>query len=827
MSKILYSLFLLLFFVAPAHAELKATTITSGNTGLVTGLTIGSSAAAGTNKTVIQNALNSGGHVTIDCAPYLQGETDTIGSAPYTISVAGSGPLYINNSSVIYTNGTALTPVTGAPSTGQYTVSNNGFYTFAAGDSGKQISILYNILAPIWLNGHLTLYSNTDFEVKQACHLEQAANTGDNMLVTAAYLQPWTVEYQNSGVITTGPLSIIWSGNTPSWATTTGFSQGNYVNVNGAIYWAASTGTSASTGSGPSGIGSGGSACPSGTQGTTITDGTVTWCYVTTYVAPNTGTINATVYYPNSGLTYGSFLHIAPEPDSGSSNVWSGTQTAHTRGGPADSAYFGNFYVYAVNDSNYVTVVLERMPAAAFTGIPIELKPSDHDQTIRSDGTWDYNGANNTPSTTILGNIAILSSTARLKIDTFRCMNAEHYCVDLNAYNDVDVGFVSSPSGTFADIVKSYGGFNGYIHDIHGNGSSGGGGDDIVSIQPVDVSPFTQQIISSQDALNIKLDRIRSDGGAGVRIYNTHPLLLVDNVTIDGVSTNDTVPSLNNVVGVDNFNSTTSGGPIGTLTFRNVDLRQSNSTIQITGYAPIQNLILDTIASGYANEGGGGNIFNNADNAPIQNITIRNMRSDVLSDQVVFNNGTVLNFNIDGGYVGIGNTSSDIVFNNGSSSVINKLTIQNLTVAGGGGSLVKSAVAMPSVNLIGNNLTTNCDLCVSAGTSNLFVSQNTKSHGAVAQFNGTATINLTSGGGNQLSGGAVWEFVSSGTAIWNAYGFDIQADVTKLARTTGEYIYNTNTAPGSGTLTTAGPVMDQGTSSNSWFLLSNPSGQQY
>jgi hypothetical protein len=59
------------------------------------------------------------------------------------------------------------------------------------------------------------------------------------------------------------------------------------------------------------------------------------------------------------------------------------------------------------------------------------------------------------------------------------------------------------------------------------------------------------------------------------------------------------------------------------------------------------------------------------------------------------------------------------------------------------------------------------------------------------------------------------------------YGYDIQCDVTKMTRTTGEYCQNTNTAPGSGTLTTAGPVMDQGTSSNSWFLMSNPSGQQY
>ena len=83
---------------------------------------------------------------------------------------------------------------------------------------------------------------------------------------------------------------------------------------------------------------------------------------------------------------------------------------------------------------------------------------------------------------------------------------------------------------------------------------------------------------------------------------------------------------------------------------------------------------------------------------------------------------------------------------------------------------------------------------------------------------------VSSCGNNILSGGSVW---ISGTGTPTVYGWDIQCNVANNSRTTGEFCYNTNTAPGSGTLNTAGPVMDQGTSANSWFLMANPSGQTF
>jgi hypothetical protein len=68
-------------------------------------------------------------------------------TAPYTIQVAN--PNWRSDGGVNYFGGAALTPVSGAPSTGQYFVTPlgqnyAGQYLFAASDAGKQVQITYN-----------------------------------------------------------------------------------------------------------------------------------------------------------------------------------------------------------------------------------------------------------------------------------------------------------------------------------------------------------------------------------------------------------------------------------------------------------------------------------------------------------------------------------------------------------------------------------------------------------------------------------------------------------------------------------------------------------
>jgi len=54
---------------------------------------------------------------------------------------------WFSDSGVTYANGTALTAVASAPTTGQYAVSN-GVYVFAAGDVGAQVLISYGYVPP-------------------------------------------------------------------------------------------------------------------------------------------------------------------------------------------------------------------------------------------------------------------------------------------------------------------------------------------------------------------------------------------------------------------------------------------------------------------------------------------------------------------------------------------------------------------------------------------------------------------------------------------------------------------------------------------------------
>jgi len=70
-------------------------------------------------------------------------ETDAIPGSPYKVTVQNAG-IVSGDAGVKYaSSGTALTNVASNPSTGQYAVSA-GVYTFAAADSGAQVTISYN-----------------------------------------------------------------------------------------------------------------------------------------------------------------------------------------------------------------------------------------------------------------------------------------------------------------------------------------------------------------------------------------------------------------------------------------------------------------------------------------------------------------------------------------------------------------------------------------------------------------------------------------------------------------------------------------------------------
>jgi len=792
---------------------------TGGSTGSSISITPAANAtnAAASNVSLIQGALNAGGNIEVSCSPTTTTETDTIGSSPFQVAVANSGQFFLGNQSVRYSSGATLTQVTSSPSTGQYTVSSGGVYTFASGDTGNSVAISYTWAAPAWVNAPLVAGSNTALNINTGCHLEQLSGTNNAMIVTYSSTLPWATEYINSGLIANGPLSMISSANTPAWAQSTSYSKGNYAVANGNIYWEnASSCTSAGTGSGPSGN-SGTSTGPTGTTGAAISDGSCSWYYVTVNNA-STNNLYTTVYFPNSGLTAGGWLNITPQPDTSSSNLWSGTQTAHTRGGIADNNYFGTFYVYAVNDSNWVTVVLKEQPASAFSGIPMNMRIADHDIYIGGGGILDYNTSGNPGGVSLFYDVALFIATAaRVDVEHLHIINAPKYTVDFAGTEQATAGYIDNGAGSSSDTIKVQGAFDTTIHDIDCNG-----GDDCVTLEDTDVASFGS-IYTNQNLINAYVRNVSSEKGASLGLYHFSSNLYEDGIVIDGGSVSQQAGTGYLIAG------TVSGtaGTYGTVTFKNIDNRALDY-LAINGNSIVNNLRIEV---GHNSLGASGSqVMNVGSGATVVQADIYD--GSFVNPGTAFNiqsGGVVNQLNLHGGFYN-GDTggccASILVSNSGELDSLNfeDVTEENFLVIYQNVGSLSTAVSMTN----SRNSGTFQGFSFGAGSANSVFVQNDVFNGTgyVAKFNGTATIKMTSGGGNVLTGTTWWNF-GSGTDTASSYGWDILCDVTKMTRTTGEYCQNTNTSPGSGTLTTAGSVMDQGTSSGSWFLLANPSGQTY
>jgi hypothetical protein len=418
--------------------------------------------------------------------------------------------------------------------------TNNTTAIQAALTAGGSVTITCPGSTPIfYTNSHVTISSNTHLTLGPNCVWTQAANSNDNILVNYAYLQNWTTVYDNSGTIATGPLNITWS--LSNWTTSAAYTVGTEKIANSAIYWeSASTCTSASSGTGPSGTGTG------------ITDGTCTWNYVTTSNTNLTsqGSYFAVVHFPSHGLSAGQFLWVTPQGDSGSSNptgqavaaiFWTGTQSAHTKGGPSDTAYFGVFYISNVNDANYVTVKLGRTPAAAPTGIPINVKQADSHIVIDGGGTFDYNGTNNASApTTQKDNSLILAGIHDLRLSNLYGQNSVKYFLDTDALDFAIMDHVQgAPTWTTAraqlngDCIKVYGpAYNVLVENVDGNC-----GDDTLSFQPEEPSTHTDQVISSGDIYNATARNIKGYTGLGVALWEEHALLRMQNIYLDDIET--------------------------------------------------------------------------------------------------------------------------------------------------------------------------------------------------------------------------------------------------------------------------------------------------
>jgi hypothetical protein len=671
----------------------------------------------------------------------------------------------------------------------------------------------------IYISTTLTIYSQTKLDIYPGCTLRAIASTGAVMANYAA-TSAWTTLWNSSGSVTTGPQAVIWENSAAAWSANSGsgtaYAKGTYVNANSNIYWeSVSTCTGATTGSGPTGTGS------------AITDGTCSWNYVTTYTAPgtlNNVTLLAVVNWPSHGLSLGASVWLTPQPDnpSVSQNYWSGTQSAGQQGGVADSAYFGIFQVVAVNDTNNVTVVLRRAPSVAFSGIPMNIKTADQNIEIGGGGTLDYNYPTNAGAPPVNIHDLVLAGVSGVKINQLFAVNASKYGLLLSAENADIGGFSFGPAGSNSDRIKCYG----PCFDVNVHNSYGRGGDDVLSLQ-TEESSFNTYILACGDVLNVRGEFLTSDGGVNIIIYPSNPYLLVDEIELSH-------SAVNNVGTQFAINESSPVGTVGSVHVHDLSARFSNNnpivSVFQTGSGTIQNINIHDIDVGPAFAGG---LY--VQNAPSTTVgsVVASRIGGTFSGLLLYNYaGTVSQMILEDSYLTCGGSYTATLVTDGTQGTpapISYLTLRNSTVLGNcayavtnyatGANIVFDGMVMPA---------TRCG--VSAFVSSSISVRNTNLVAAsfgLARFQVVSkSETVTSGGGNNVYAGGAWfTFPNAGTVT--PYGFDIQCDVTKMNRVSGAFCFNTNAAPGSGTLTTAGLVANQGTGSNSWFLLANPTGQVY
>lgn len=786
-----------------------------------------------------------------------------------------SGP-DTHNGSVSF-GGTKFVGVVSSNSGDTTTATNNTAALQTALTAGGKIIVSISGGTVAYVNSTMTIPSYTHLEIPKGLTLRAMASTG-NMFQNFAVTRSWTTLYDNSGVVTNGALSMIRAADVPAWVASTAYVQGNYVYdaTSANVYWCTTSGTS-TTGSGPSGT------------GTNISDGTAVWNYVTAWVPPPPATaLNfAMIHWAAHGLSVGNSIHVTAQPDSGANNYWSASQTAHTRGGPCDTAFFGVFNVTAVNDSNWVTVLLWRPPAAAFSGIPVNIRKADQSIKLSGGGTLDYNDPTNVGSG-IAAFCINICGVSRFQIDGLEVVNSAKYNLNLAGVQYADVGhFDTGPVGSFSDRVKVYGpAFQVNIHD-----STGADGDDIISIQPAEDSTYASYTQAVGDCQNIQVSNIASDSGASVSIYPSKSPVsaIVDQIDISRIYINNA----NSNAVVINGTGAASAANIGTVSIHDVDLRQCAATLlqcsnnsgnsafnidAINIYNCVSGNTLNTNNSNLVKFGISGsapwtvgvlNIYN-CDVSPYAPMLLQNGTQGVSINVVnVYGNNilqqststALINFggssaatigtlnirdnnislllylfssastnvsliNIENNYIAMG-SSSYVVYNNSGSQVVKKVNLLNNTLKNTPAYVINDAYGM-DINLVGNYMPDNTRGWIQSNANSTVYAQGNNCPNAsfgFVRFSGVVTCTFTSGGGNTVSSNTWFTRPSAGLVI--PYGFDIHDDVTKWTRTSGAYGFNTNTSPGSGTLTTAGPVMCQGTSANSWFLLQNASGQVY
>ena len=770
--------------------------------------------------------------------------------------------------------------------------TNNSTLIQNALNAGGWVIVQCPTAGTVYLGSTLYMKSNTHLTMSQSCTPTGISGTYSLLANWASSITnvPWTTTQLNT-VITNGPLSIIYSGNTPAWSNNSGagtaYVKGNYVVSAGNIYWESATSCTGATTVGPTGTGSGisdgtcswnyvttsyvlgvnpatwaistafsesgytvangnvywnsyagGSTCtsassgsgPTGT-GSGISDGTCVWNYIastnTISLVGNAG-YTATVYWPSHGQVVGNAAALTPVPDNpGTNNFWSGTQTAGTNGALADSAYFGVFPIVMANDSNWITVALNRQPQTAFSAAPMRVKQADENIIVDGGANWNYNYPTNTASGSGNGNVTsmdiVMAWVENLNIDGLNLTNSYKYGLYVIATN-ADINHVIA-SNTNSDRIKIYGPSSAVTVE---NSYGPGGADDIVSLQPQDVSAFATYLLGCGDVNSITLRHLTSDSGLIVAVYATHQYLKIDDILIDDFLVRNSVASATyrGAVALVGGGTVTSGTPlIGNIKISrgvNLDTYAGMPLVSLwnggTSFT-VNNLVIDGGENPFGSSfntvaGSVNNIFSAlsaASGVTVNRMTVKNIRANVgptnsTTDAVInLQAGTFGEIDFDDSYV------NAIVKGNGFGIYLNGATVDHIGIHNNYFQDLSAAARLftaTNVDLVGNHLAQSSVLMsgivvnVTGTTENIDHNYASGITGGLVRVNGTFTQTVRSDGQNTMLGGSLLYVPASGTPVTTLLGgTDIAAVNTPAILTCTGCTLGTGSNNVSGTLT--------------------------
>lgn len=459
--------------------------------------------------------------------------------------------------------------------------------------------------------------------------------------------------------------------------------------------------------------------------------------------------------------------------------------------GASEARYRGVFRVDSVVDADNFKVNTAVSPTAAPSGT-ITAKAATTNVIVEG-GTWDYNYPANNGSA--LNAFAMsFYGCADVSVRDVSFETSAKYSLCFCAFMNAEAKRIVS--NTQSDCIKVYGPGNVFSLD----GISGSSGDDILSVQAQEGTPYAAYQIQTGDLYQIVAKNIngkQSGTTSNVNIYLSDNCILygLDVAGVGGAGMANLAIAIQKSVGettgfaeeIKLSNISTSGtnavywasGYVANITIDGVQanphLTTSNPVINFTGGASagvinIQNSNFKkaawSSATAYAIT-----LTGAADVVNIRNSNFKTSGAGTVVGVNVNTGCSVKVINLDGNSHGSGN----FVYIGGVPTVV------------------------PQINLRGNDMGGVNPIFI-AGNANISLSAGnriTNASNGVLRFNNTFTVTLAEDGSTQLVAGS-WLTVVAGTPVLTAKGFNISLDIgaTGVAKTNGAYCFNNGAARG-------------------------------